>query len=24
MVICAEIWLFRWVVVRMPVFSASH
>ncbi len=24
MVICAEIWLFRWVVNRMPVFSASH
>ena len=24
MVICAEIWLFRWVVNRMPVFSSSH
>jgi len=24
MVIFAEIWLFRWVVVRMPVFSSSH
>ena len=24
MVICAEIWLFRWVVTRMPVFSAEH
>jgi Ni/Fe-hydrogenase subunit HybB-like protein len=24
MVICAEIWLFRWVVNRMPVFSSAH
>jgi Ni/Fe-hydrogenase subunit HybB-like protein len=24
MVICAEIWLFRWVVRRMPVFSSAH
>ena len=24
MVICAEIWLFRWVVTRMPVFSSNH
>ena len=24
MVICAEIWIFRWVVNRMPVFSSSH
>ena len=24
MVICAEIWLFRWVVNRMPVFSPAH
>ena len=24
MVICAEIWLFRWVVTRMPVFSPDH
>ena len=24
MVICAEIWIFRWVVNRMPVFSANH
>jgi Ni/Fe-hydrogenase subunit HybB-like protein len=24
MVICAEIWIFRWVVNRMPVFNPSH
>ena len=24
MVICAEIWIFRWVVNRMPVFSETH
>jgi Ni/Fe-hydrogenase subunit HybB-like protein len=24
MVICAEIWIFRWVVNRMPVFSSTH
>lgn len=24
MVICGEIWLFRWVVNRMPVFSSAH
>ena len=24
MVICAEIWIFRWVVIRMPVFSSTH
>lgn len=24
MVICAEIWLFRWVVNRMPVFRSAH
>ncbi len=24
MVICAEIWIFRWIVTRMPVFSTSH
>ncbi len=24
MVICAEIWIFRWVVTRMPVFSSDH
>ena len=24
MVICAEIWIFRWAVNRMPVFSAAH
>jgi len=24
MVICAEIWLFRWVVNRMPVFGPAH
>jgi len=24
MVICAEIWIFRWIVNRMPVFSESH
>lgn len=24
MVICAEIWLFRWVVTRMPVFNSNH
>ena len=24
MVICGEIWLFRWVVTRMPVFSSNH
>jgi Ni/Fe-hydrogenase subunit HybB-like protein len=24
MVICAEIWIFRWVVTRMPVFNSTH
>ena len=24
MVICAEIWIFRWVVNRMPVFNSAH
>jgi len=24
MVICAEIWFFRWVVNRMPVFRSAH
>ena len=24
MVICAEIWIFRWVVIHMPVFSSTH
>ncbi|NNK33754.1 MAG: polysulfide reductase NrfD [Xanthomonadales bacterium] len=24
MVICGEIWIFRWVVTRMPVFGPSH
>jgi Ni/Fe-hydrogenase subunit HybB-like protein len=24
MVICAEIWIFRWVVNRMPVFHPAH
>jgi DMSO reductase anchor subunit len=24
MVICGEIWLFRWVVNRMPVFHSAH
>jgi Ni/Fe-hydrogenase subunit HybB-like protein len=24
MVICGEIWLFRWVVNRMPVFDSAH
>jgi len=24
MVICAEIWIFRWIVLRMPVFSSRH
>lgn len=24
MVVCGEIWLFRWVVNRMPVFSSAH
>lgn len=24
MVICGEIWLFRWVVNRMPVFKSAH
>jgi Ni/Fe-hydrogenase subunit HybB-like protein len=24
MVICAEIWIFRWVVTRMPVFDSAH
>lgn len=24
MVVCGEIWLFRWVVNRMPVFNSAH
>jgi hypothetical protein len=24
MVIFSEIWLFRWVVNRMPVFGSAH
>jgi Ni/Fe-hydrogenase subunit HybB-like protein len=24
MVICAEIWIFRWIVNRMPVFQSAH
>ena len=24
MVVCGEIWLFRWVVNRMPVFKSAH
>ena len=23
-VICAEIWVFRWIVLRMPVMNASR
>ena len=24
MVICSEIWILRWVVLRMPVLNAKH
>jgi Ni/Fe-hydrogenase subunit HybB-like protein len=24
MVICSEIWILRWIVLRMPVFSSKH
>ena len=24
MVVCGELWLFRWVVNRMPVFGTRH
>jgi Ni/Fe-hydrogenase subunit HybB-like protein len=24
MVICSEIWILRWIVLRMPVFSSRH
>jgi len=24
MIICTEIWIFRWIVTRMPVFSSNH